>query len=326
MANRIDVNIIIPTFNRADLLRYTLDSLEPGRHPGVRMGVIVIDDGSVDGTMDMVASSYPDVLLLRNKGKGACSARNTGLAEATADFVVYLDSDDLMGEGFLAAKLDYLRKHPDVDACYGDEALFESDGAFEQENERFKYTYPVFEDETNADEHFLRYLAGHYIPSPAIVWRRSLLLAIGGHNEQLSINQDVDLFFKALFAGMKIKGIKDGTKVYIRQHIVGERVGNAGKDNRKWKDIIALRREVYRSLQENGLDKKEFLAALSHFLFHSWKEQRFANPAAAAEFLAMARKVYWPVPLKGNAAIVMLGKLLGPDKAVQLKYAVFKRD
>lgn len=86
-------SIIIPTFNRVDLLRQTLESLQPV----VRLihEILVVDDGSSDGTVAFLAREHPGVRLLCQTNSGPGSARNRGIEAATGDWIVFLDSDDL---------------------------------------------------------------------------------------------------------------------------------------------------------------------------------------------------------------------------------------
>ena len=85
-------SVIIPTYNRAGLIGDTLASvlLQP-----THCQVIVVDDGSTDGTPDVVATFGDRVTLLRQSNRGPGAARNAGLAVATGDYVAFLDSDDL---------------------------------------------------------------------------------------------------------------------------------------------------------------------------------------------------------------------------------------
>lgn len=86
-------SIIIPTYNRVDLLRETLESL-PYNDTRLRE-IIVIDDGSSDTTVEFVTQFHPEVKLLCQKNSGPGSARNRGIEAATGDWIAFLDSDDL---------------------------------------------------------------------------------------------------------------------------------------------------------------------------------------------------------------------------------------
>lgn len=87
------ITTIIPAYNRADLIGETLRSvLSQSRPPSE---VIVVDDGSSDGTPDVVASFAPEVTLVRQANAGAGAARNTGLGHVTGDIIHFQDSDDV---------------------------------------------------------------------------------------------------------------------------------------------------------------------------------------------------------------------------------------
>lgn len=110
-----EVSVVIPTYNRADLLPHTLDSiLRQTRKPAE---VIVVDDGSTDNTQGVVARYRPKVRYLRIENSGVCRARNAGVAAATAPWLAFCDSDDLWHEERLALHLQMLQKAPDV--AYG---------------------------------------------------------------------------------------------------------------------------------------------------------------------------------------------------------------
>ena len=90
------VSVVVPTYNRAYCLARTIDSALGQTHPSVE--VIVVDDGSVDETAEMVAARYGSdarVRLIRQANAGVSAARNTGLRVARGDYVALLDSDDV---------------------------------------------------------------------------------------------------------------------------------------------------------------------------------------------------------------------------------------
>ena len=94
------ISAIIPAYNRADLIGETLRSvLEQDRPPDE---VIVVDDGSGDGTADVVAGFGAAVTLIRQANAGPGPARNAGFAASTGDVVHFMDSDDLVSRNFYA--------------------------------------------------------------------------------------------------------------------------------------------------------------------------------------------------------------------------------
>lgn len=101
------ITVAIPTFNRAELVERAIGSVRRQNVEGVE--IIVVDDGSVDGTPRRMAAR-PDIRYIRlplNRGPGA--ARNVAVKVATSDWVVMLDDDDVMVDGGLTAILDTVR-------------------------------------------------------------------------------------------------------------------------------------------------------------------------------------------------------------------------
>ena len=91
----MDITIVIPVYNRKALLKHTLESIM--RSPMAGVPVIVVDNGSTDGTRDMVSAfcqSHPNVTLATEPERSAAAARNKGLSMVTTAWVYFFDSDD----------------------------------------------------------------------------------------------------------------------------------------------------------------------------------------------------------------------------------------
>lgn len=100
-------SIVIPCYNRKHLISYGIDSLLNQSYPDFE--IIVVDDGSNDGTAEYIRSRYPDekrikVISQQNKERGA--ARNNGLQHATGKYVYFMDSDDTVSSDHLAVLHD----------------------------------------------------------------------------------------------------------------------------------------------------------------------------------------------------------------------------
>ena len=96
------VSVIIPTYNRRELLGETLNSLAQQTYPSDRFEVIVVDDGSKDGTEAIAAEAFPFILrYFWQSNQGDAAARNLGARQSQADFLVFLDDDILVEAGYL---------------------------------------------------------------------------------------------------------------------------------------------------------------------------------------------------------------------------------
>jgi glycosyltransferase involved in cell wall biosynthesis len=103
------ISVVIPTYNRKELLSRAVDSAL--RQEGVDLEILIVDDGSTDGTREVwAASSDSRIRLIPEEHHGACHARNRGMEEARGDYIAFLDSDDSWQPGKLRKQLDYLEK------------------------------------------------------------------------------------------------------------------------------------------------------------------------------------------------------------------------
>jgi glycosyltransferase involved in cell wall biosynthesis len=115
------LSIIVPAYNAESFIETCLGAILPQMGPTHEL--IVVDDGSRDRTAELVASigaAYPHcaLQLVRQGNGGVSEARNRGLATASGDYIVFIDADDLLLPGMLAALDEVAAQHaPDVIAC-----------------------------------------------------------------------------------------------------------------------------------------------------------------------------------------------------------------
>ena len=101
------VSVIIPTYNRASLIRGAIESALAQTYPHKQ--IIVVDDGSIDDTAAIVRS-YKDVQYIYQPNGGQAAARNTGLRHARGSYITSLDSDDVWDSRFLETCVELLEK------------------------------------------------------------------------------------------------------------------------------------------------------------------------------------------------------------------------
>lgn len=100
------VSVILPTFNRAQLIGRAIESVLTQDHREIEL--IIVDDGSSDGTaavIDDARTRDPRIRYIRQENAGAPTARNRGVAQARGEWIAFQDSDDVWNQGFLSAVL-----------------------------------------------------------------------------------------------------------------------------------------------------------------------------------------------------------------------------
>ena len=112
------ISIIIPTYNRANLLERAVDSILKQTYNNWEL--LIVDDGSIDNTKDTVNKYLNDkrikYIYQENKGQGA--ARNLGIKNSNGDYIAFLDSDDKWSEEKLQKQTEAFGKYPDIDFCF----------------------------------------------------------------------------------------------------------------------------------------------------------------------------------------------------------------
>lgn len=121
------VSVIITTRNRVTFLQEAIDSVLAARSSRYALELIVVNDGSTDGTSELLAR-YPMIKVIDTKGVGMAPARNIGLRAATGDFVTLLDDDDTWLPNNIVRHLELFERHPEYAAVHGQSQLVEFDG------------------------------------------------------------------------------------------------------------------------------------------------------------------------------------------------------
>jgi hypothetical protein len=140
MNTDLDISVCIANWNCRDLLRACLESLH-ARPQGVRLETIVVDNASSDGAADMVAESFPQVTLIRNRANAGFSRANNQAAQrARGRFLLFLNNDTEVPAGALEQLVAYAERHPEAGII--GPRLRDADGGI-QVSHRSKPTVPV---------------------------------------------------------------------------------------------------------------------------------------------------------------------------------------
>lgn len=163
----MDLSIIIPAFNRLELLRYTLESVRRAGK-GLAVEILVVDDGS-DELIEGRLPEFADlpITFLRQPNSGSIVARMNGLRQARGEFVQFLDSDDLVQEDKFTTQLATLRSSG-ADVCYCDMADVDLNGPYDSLTPRPHAPLPLTD---LAGEFYLKVQPNPHLP----LYRRAYL-------------------------------------------------------------------------------------------------------------------------------------------------------
>ena len=158
------VSVVVPTYNRAELLKEALESIRSQTLPPLE--VVVVDDGSTDHTAHICAALGQSIRYIRQDNGGPAAARNTGIRDARGEWIAFCDSDDVWVADKLAVQMEAL-------ACTGtgwslsDFSLIGPDGKALPGGERgFERSFATLaESGTSAEEHLGEWLVRGQVPS-----------------------------------------------------------------------------------------------------------------------------------------------------------------
>lgn len=282
------VSVVIPTYQRRDLVVEAVESALAQTRGGleVDLEVIVVDDGSTDGTAEALAARYAGdarVRVVRKENGGTASARNAGLEAAQGAYVALLDSDDLFLPHHLESLLPPLEADPSADLSIGD-AVYE--GAWKHGRasifRRRGYRPPLSLDDM---------CEGLWVLPSATLWRASRLKALR-FDPACRYAEDTELLFRFFDAGGRALAVPRAVTRYRHQD------GSKGAANKQARSDLIQRARL--AMQERwahrASDRRGHLARLHK----RWVRQHRKDGDRAAAWrhvLAWAKTTPWsPAP------------------------------
>ena len=178
------ISVVIPTFNRISLVARAIDSvLKQSLNP---YEIIVVDDGSDDGTSEMIQNKYKSIKLIQQQSNGVSAARNNGIKHAKGDWIGLLDSDDEWTEKKLENQVDRLIKTPEYDFCHTNEIWIRNGVRVNQRKKHEKYGGYIFD----------KCLDICRISPSSVLFRKNILDHVGWFDDQLPVCEDYDLWLR----------------------------------------------------------------------------------------------------------------------------------
>lgn len=251
------VSIIVPTRNRKDWLRQALRSARDQTWPDKEM--VVVDEASTDGTIAMLAEEFPEAQIVKHAAsRGPSAARNSGIAAAGGDWILFLDDDDVLHPDHIESLVRASREAPPGAVVSGRWRRF----AVMADKVRLGPIVCAPPDQRGLDTlaEILEPMGEGSICGHSVLWPRCLLVKVQW-DERLSANGDSDFFGRTILAGAQIVGRPVGM-AYYRAH-QGERVSSASALRRplsaaqyrlKWSQMLLCHpeHETFAPAMRNG--------------------------------------------------------------------------
>lgn len=258
MANPL-VSIIIPTYNGADTIRNSIDSVLQQTYKNVEL--IVVDDGSTDNTFDILASYRDKLTVVRQDNAGPSAARNRGISISNGMIIAFLDSDDLWLPTKIEKQVDIMQKlDKSVPCCLCNAIVYFPDGrketSFDLAPIKPSYRVGIWKNVT-------RVLSTRCVLfTQSVAVHRKVITRIGGFDESLRIMEDHDLALRLSL---------EGPWAYIKEPLVIYHADKPeGLSYRARKEKIQLQKVVVRIyskiLRDNRIECPKTRSQMEHNL------------------------------------------------------------
>lgn len=190
----VDVSVIIPCYNRAATICRAISSVLDQDFEGVTE-IIVSDDGSTDGSLDLIREKYHKNIIIIEKPvncrtQGASGARNRGLEIATGKYIAFLDSDDYYYPSFLRTLFSELEENPRLGYvfCRVDQEIMNTDGSVFKPWTRNRMTA------IDRKYHVLN--RAHCICTICQMIRKTVIQKVGFFDNDLTVGEDSDMWIR----------------------------------------------------------------------------------------------------------------------------------
>ena len=285
------VSVVIATYNRANYLRETIDSVLSQRFQDFEL--IVVDDGSTDETREIVAPFGPRVRFIYQENRGPSAARNLGVRHARAEWISFQDSDDLCAPNHLELLYGYAR-------CHAECGMVFANGAYLEGPEHNRETIIPAAKSCRLAERGVRLedlFDKSIVRLQAALISKACYDAVGEHDESLRISMDLDLSFR-IFNRFPVAYF-DEVVFFYRKH---ENNTSRNQELRISENIRVIRKLLTENPgAEATLGKRRVAARLAYRYYRLAKGRRKSGDREGAQEALKHAVNYRPLSLKYRA-------------------------
>ncbi|MBF0166066.1 MAG: glycosyltransferase family 2 protein [Alphaproteobacteria bacterium] len=303
------VSVIIPAYRAAGTIASALSSVAAQTQKPLE--VIVIDDGSDDGTFEAAEACRSfmigiDLLVIRQENRGAGAARNAGIRAAKGGWLAFLDADDT----WLPTKIERSLAHAEGATLIAHDFI-----EVDQGQERHRDCYRHFK--ANPDFFAALFLRG-FIPTLTVLARRDAVLAVGGFEESLPAAQDYDLWLKLL--SHPEARLVMFPEALARYSVSGTGITSKVKQRRRCSLQVLLRHLPQMSCRPGGLRTALLRVLVIHYEAFAAQRARRNLPGAMIGLFSLPGDLLKPLLALYGAPLMLTHGL-----AVTLAYLWFSR-
>jgi GT2 family glycosyltransferase len=220
------VSVVTPCYNAARFITEAIVSVAAQTYSAIEH--IVVDDGSTDGSWPSITAAGDRILAIRlDQNHGGSYARNRGAERARGQFLMFLDADDVLAPGAIAALVAAVRDRPGSIAYCQWQRLRPAGEQWVRAAAEVPLPAP-------GADHLTGWLSGIWVPPCALLWRRDTYELTGGWDESLVANQDGDIAMRALVRGARLMLAEGGPLAWYRMHGPDRITVSAGTYTRAW--------------------------------------------------------------------------------------------
>jgi glycosyltransferase involved in cell wall biosynthesis len=216
------VSVVMPAYNVAEYIGHAIESVLAQTFRNWEL--IVVDDGSLDGTGDVCREHGDRIIYRRRQNSGVARARNEGVRLARGELVAMLDADDYWYPQKLAKQVETLGRHEEADfVCTNYRYLYNGEESCETAFEGNELVRELAgrhggDSITLARSDFPRFFLSPFGHTTTSVFRKALFLEVGGYDERFSVAEDMHLWFRYLARCRSLIALRSPLAVYrIRQ-------------------------------------------------------------------------------------------------------------
>jgi len=260
----MSLSIVIPTWNEKVVLEKCLRSVYESK-PELPFEILVVDNGSTDGTCAFLAEAFPRVLVLRNRENlGFSRACNQGIEQGEGRYLLLLNNDAMVQEDTLECLIRFMDDHPEAGAAAP--RLLNPDGGIEvsacMEFISLKSAFFGGYELPFPLNRFIRPMAlplrDHdrtrevaWVPGTCLIFRKEILNTVGRLEEDIFMYmEDMEWCYRMRMAGWKVYFVADTGVVHLKHHSSRHRLGDVFRQNYLSKKLFMRK---YRSKMEEAL-------------------------------------------------------------------------